>query len=150
MTRGGFGYHLKPPTTSPSGSTSNTLASSYGGINLTNLIMNTSLRKKYVFHAASLRLTGAGVDQDDDERVLGGAPPGHIFLEDYVPPLGPDQTTHPVIKNIWQKIVIEFPFFPSLHKFLSTRPNVVPIAVTTGLGPQHQEKPLLVKLYDYE
>lgn len=29
-----------------------------------------------------------------------------------------------------------FPFFPRLHMIFASRPNVTPIAITTGLGPQ--------------
>ena len=33
------------------------------------------------------------------------------------------------------KIIKDFPFFPELHRLFSTRPNITPIAVTTGVGP---------------
>lgn len=33
------------------------------------------------------------------------------------------------------KIIKDFPFFPELHWLFSTRPNITPIAVTTGVGP---------------
>jgi hypothetical protein len=33
------------------------------------------------------------------------------------------------------EIVSKFPFFPDLHRMLSTRPNVTPIVITTGVGP---------------
>jgi len=31
--------------------------------------------------------------------------------------------------------MLEFPFFAELHHLLSTRPNITPIAVITGIGP---------------
>jgi hypothetical protein len=30
---------------------------------------------------------------------------------------------------------MDFPYFPELHRLFSTRPNITPIAVTTGVGP---------------
>src|SRR5258707_1149738 len=35
-----------------------------------------------------------------------------------------------------EEIEKDFPFFPTLHRILATRPNVNPIVVTTALGPQ--------------
>jgi hypothetical protein len=35
-----------------------------------------------------------------------------------------------------EEISIKFPFFTRLHALLAGRPNVIPIAVTTALGPQ--------------
>lgn len=35
-----------------------------------------------------------------------------------------------------EQIEDEFPFFPRLHAILAARPNVNPIAITTGVGPQ--------------
>jgi hypothetical protein len=34
-----------------------------------------------------------------------------------------------------EQIEEEFPFFPRLHAILAARPNVIPITVTTGMGP---------------
>ncbi|KAG6892799.1 hypothetical protein C0993_002896, partial [Termitomyces sp. T159_Od127] len=34
------------------------------------------------------------------------------------------------------QVEAEFPFFPRLYNIFSTHPNVVPIAVTTALGPK--------------
>jgi predicted small lipoprotein YifL len=36
---------------------------------------------------------------------------------------------------VTEQIESEFPFFPCLHAILAARPNVVPIAITTGVGP---------------
>jgi hypothetical protein len=33
----------------------------------------------------------------------------------------------------------EFPFFPALHRIFASRPNVMPIVITTALGPQGQK-----------
>lgn len=38
--------------------------------------------------------------------------------------------------TITEEIEKDFPFFPTLHRILATRPNVNPIVVTTALGPQ--------------
>lgn len=64
---------------------------------------------------------------------------------------GPDDATPDFACNIWgifqtlnqflfanlhlEKINQEFPYFSELHKLFGTRGNVVPVAVTTGVGP---------------
>lgn len=64
---------------------------------------------------------------------------------------GPDDTTPDFACNIWgmfthlyqslfahlhlEKINQEFPYFSELHKLFGGRGNVVPVAVTTGVGP---------------
>ncbi|KAG6825544.1 hypothetical protein H0H93_000566, partial [Arthromyces matolae] len=101
-----------------------------------------NLRKTYSIHAKRLYQTGAGIKdgQEPDEYSLC-----------YVPPEGPNENTTIDAKNIWGtlstnhslrvitrglgEIKQEFEFFPRLHELLSTRPNVTPIAVTTGVGP---------------
>ncbi|KAG6818436.1 hypothetical protein H0H93_004995 [Arthromyces matolae] len=85
-----------------------------------------NLRKTYSTHAKRLYQTGAGIkdSQEPDEYSLC-----------YVPPEGPNENTTFEAKNIWDEIKLEFEFFPRLHGLLSTRPNVTPIAVTTGVGP---------------
>ncbi len=40
-----------------------------------------------------------------------------------------------LISRIIEQINKEFPYFSTLHQFLSTRPNIAPPAVTTGVGP---------------
>ena len=40
-----------------------------------------------------------------------------------------------LMSHILDKITKDFPFFPELHRLFSTRPNITPIAVTTGVGP---------------
>ncbi|KAI5985954.1 hypothetical protein EDD15DRAFT_2200333 [Pisolithus albus] len=48
---------------------------------------------------------------------------------------GPDEMTTEKARSIWDEIVQECPFFPILHCIFSSRPNITPIAVTTGVGP---------------
>ncbi|KAG1749293.1 hypothetical protein EDB19DRAFT_1904807 [Suillus lakei] len=45
--------------------------------------------------------------------------------------------TQPQLRKqcIWDEIVEQFKFFPILHQILSSRLNVTPIAITTGIGP---------------
>ncbi|KAG1860201.1 hypothetical protein DFJ58DRAFT_874981 [Suillus subalutaceus] len=58
------------------------------------------------------------------------------FFEYYVPADGPNSTTTADAQSIWDEIIQKFPFFPVLHRILLSRPNVTPIAVTTGVGPR--------------
>jgi hypothetical protein len=37
------------------------------------------------------------------------------------------------------QIVIAFPFFPQLHTLLATHPNLNPVAISTGIGPNGHE-----------
>ncbi|KAG6904569.1 hypothetical protein DXG01_009009 [Tephrocybe rancida] len=87
-----------------------------------------SLHKTHSFHARRLYQTGGGI-QD------GAMKETDEFSVCYIPPEGPDQSATVEAQNIWDEINKDFPFFPNLHRFLSTRPNVTPIAVTTGVGP---------------
>ncbi|KAG1790148.1 hypothetical protein EV424DRAFT_1619190 [Suillus variegatus] len=89
-----------------------------------------SLVNRYKRHARRLRTTGEGV-QDDNT----GYDPDEEHFDHYVPTSGPDDSTPMNIKSIWDEIVSKFPFFPDLHRMLSTRPNVTPIVITTGVGP---------------
>jgi len=97
------------------------------------------LQKTYKKHAARLRLTGSGIGAtaDGEQGLHEGeeSQTTNVYMEYYVPATGPGSETPQLIKNIWQEILAEFPFFSELHKFMSGRPNVVPIAVTTGVGP---------------
>ncbi|KAI5986490.1 hypothetical protein EDD15DRAFT_2373200 [Pisolithus albus] len=67
---------------------------------------------------------GEGSDESDNE-----------YFDCYVPASGPDEMTTEKARSIWDEIVQECPFFPILHCIFSSRPNITPIAVTTGVGP---------------
>src|SRR5882762_6598799 len=41
----------------------------------------------------------------------------------------------PPLNIFLEQIERQFPFFPRLHAIMASRPNVTPIAVTTGVGP---------------
>ncbi|KAF8122000.1 hypothetical protein K438DRAFT_1716271 [Mycena galopus ATCC 62051] len=82
-------------------------------------------------HAKRLRQTGGGVGGNDDD----GDESLHEFMSCYIPTGGPDNTTTPDAKNLWEAIVKEFPFFPFFHNLYSTRANVNPPVVITGVGP---------------
>ncbi|KIK74053.1 hypothetical protein PAXRUDRAFT_20262 [Paxillus rubicundulus Ve08.2h10] len=92
-----------------------------------------SLLKKYKSHASRLRTTGKGVKSsngaEDDESQT------DEYFDCYIPASGPDVTTTTEAQSIWDEIVEAFPFFPALHHIFSARPNVTPIAITTGVGP---------------
>jgi len=85
----------------------------------------------YKKHAKRLRQTGGGVGGNDDD----GDESLHEFMSCYIPTGGPDKTTTPDAQNLWEAIVKEFPFFPFFHNLYSTRANVNPPVVITGVGP---------------
>ncbi|KAG9023022.1 hypothetical protein FS837_006039 [Tulasnella sp. UAMH 9824] len=80
-----------------------------------------------------MMVTGNGVELNVDdanlgEAVLSGA--GGLF----VGAGGPDEDTSEPAKNLWDQILQEFPYFGELHRLISSRPNVIPISITS-LGP---------------
>ncbi|KAJ6779215.1 hypothetical protein DFH09DRAFT_1369675 [Mycena vulgaris] len=86
----------------------------------------------YKQHVKRLRDTGGGLggnDSDDSDESL------HEYMACYIPIGGPDETTTEGAKNLWDKITKEFPFFPTFHRLYSTRPNVNPPVIITGVGP---------------
>ncbi|KIK92198.1 hypothetical protein PAXRUDRAFT_147829, partial [Paxillus rubicundulus Ve08.2h10] len=92
-----------------------------------------SLLKKYKSHASQLWMTGKGVKSFNGAEDDGSQ--ADKYFNCYIPALGPDVTTTTEAQSIWDKIVEAFPFFPALHCIFSARPNVTPIAITTGVGP---------------
>ncbi len=67
--------------------------------------------------------------------------------------MSPNETTPAAAVNLWreffclylitllsEQIEKEFKFFPCLHQIFTARPNVMPIVITTGLGPQGMKK----------
>lgn len=107
------------------------------------------LQKAYTKHLARLRGTGEGVGSVNE----GGA----IHNECLVPADGPDGATPEHAVNLWSEFIVgmqiisifiyhtteeiheEFPWFGALHRILSSRPNVVPPAIVTGVGPTGRE-----------
>ncbi|KAG7092065.1 hypothetical protein E1B28_008446 [Marasmius oreades] len=91
----------------------------------------TILVKEYKKEAKNLQQTGNGVQEgeDNEDRELWW----------YIPSTGPDQNTPPEAHNIWEAIEQRFLFFPHLYQFLSTRPNVIPPVVTTGVTPSGRQ-----------
>ncbi|KAG2122243.1 hypothetical protein DEU56DRAFT_746050, partial [Suillus clintonianus] len=61
--------------------------------------------------------------------------PTNEFCQFYIGANGPDATSTEEAKNLWEEIKNDFPFFADLHQIFAARPNVTPIAVTTGVGP---------------
>ncbi|KAG2090285.1 hypothetical protein BD769DRAFT_1679708 [Suillus cothurnatus] len=45
------------------------------------------------------------------------------------------QTVGAEAKHLWGAITAKWPFFPNCHRIWATRPNINPLAVTTGVGP---------------
>ena len=107
----------------------------------------TRLTKTYRKHAARLRQTGGGLEDEN----CANSQEEHIKY--YIPGEGPNETTPVDALNLWrayfrsnsiltltssliEQIEKDFKFFPHLHKIFAARPNVTPIIVTTALGPQ--------------
>ncbi|KAJ3715796.1 hypothetical protein C8R42DRAFT_645663 [Lentinula raphanica] len=94
-----------------------------------------ALVKKYKDHAKRLRKTGEGVQHDDEEIPVPEDQEKDEYLDSYVGPGGPDETTTDRVRNIWEEIIQEFPVFPRLHALLAARANITPPQLTTGVGP---------------
>jgi hypothetical protein len=89
-------------------------------------VMSCRLQTKFKEHAQRLRKTGEGVEEYYQ-----------ITIE------GPDHNTDERAVNIWKQIEKDFEYFPDLWKIWSTKPNLVPICATTGVGPQGQKTVLI-------
>ncbi|EUC53977.1 SNF2 family amino-terminal protein, partial [Rhizoctonia solani AG-3 Rhs1AP] len=95
-----------------------------------------SLSSIYRAKRKQLTATGGGVGNESLSGDEGGEDAlRHVELDYYIPPEGPNQSTPNRVLSIWDKITSEFKWFPQMHKLFSARPNQVPIAVTTGVGP---------------
>ncbi|KAG6878044.1 hypothetical protein C0992_008712 [Termitomyces sp. T32_za158] len=95
-----------------------------------------SLTKMYRKQHSKIYQTGGGIQSERDEnQPESQSNSQETILDYYIPSTGPDEMTPIKIKNLWKQIEAEFLFFPRLYNIFSTRPNVVPIAVTTALGP---------------
>ncbi|KIY60923.1 hypothetical protein CYLTODRAFT_460296 [Cylindrobasidium torrendii FP15055 ss-10] len=81
--------------------------------------LKTLMEKTFKKH--SLRLTGTGSGVIDD--VL------------YIRTEGPDNKTDQCAQNIWNKIIKDWPYFCDLWKIWSTKPNLIPICNSMGVGP---------------
>jgi hypothetical protein len=86
------------------------------------------LEKAFKGHAARLKKTGEGVQEPY-----------------YIAPNGPDHDTDGRTKNIWEDITNRFEFFPDLWKVWCTKPNLVPVCITTGIGPNGPQTILIQK-----
>ena len=84
----------------------------------------------YQTHRARLRVTGGGLQPEDDSGAEASC---------YVHSSGPDDSTPEFAQNLWQQICSEWPFFPRFHQHLGSRPNVSPVVITTAIGPAGQE-----------
>ncbi|KAF9787449.1 hypothetical protein BJ322DRAFT_723306 [Thelephora terrestris] len=89
------------------------------------------LQKTYAKYLARLRRTGEGVSRVNE----GGA----VHNDCPISADGPDETTPEYAMNLWEEIHQEFPWFGALHRILSSRPNIVPPAIVTGVGPAGRE-----------
>ncbi|KAJ7231220.1 hypothetical protein C8J57DRAFT_1533837 [Mycena rebaudengoi] len=89
-------------------------------------MMVEKLIKGYKENAQSLRQTGGGVGAEEAQEE-GSQTVNMVF---YIPATGPDCTT---LKKAPEEIINRYPFFPRLHVIFATRPNVTPIAISTGL-----------------
>ena len=107
------------------------------------------LQKTYGKHLARLRGTGEGVN--------GVSENGAVLNECPVPVDGPDGMTSEHAMNLWGECTLAtqiasgliyhiageihkgFPWFGELHRILSSRPNIIPPAIVTGIGPAGRE-----------
>ncbi|KAH6871176.1 hypothetical protein BKA70DRAFT_1241941 [Coprinopsis sp. MPI-PUGE-AT-0042] len=80
-----------------------------------------------------LCVTGGGLTDDLGSNVQNGV------VIDRVTAAGPNETTPPSARNLWDQIRQEWPLFPAFHQHLGSRPNVSPVVITTALGPNGQE-----------
>jgi hypothetical protein len=110
------------------------------------------LRKTYTKFSAQLLVTRGGVHQGDsnqNESSQDQEEDGNLQKRVYtVPPEGPNENTNAQAQNLWGELLFaiycslfseeiseKFPFFPCLHLLLSEHPNIVPVVVRTGVGP---------------
>ncbi|KAG5649379.1 hypothetical protein H0H81_004193 [Sphagnurus paluster] len=91
------------------------------------------LIKDYKKHSKRLIETGGGIRNEPDEN--SGGDSAESTLSFYIYSDGPNDETPDFARNLWDAIIAEFPFFPVLHRMFGARPNVVPILVSTGVGP---------------
>lgn len=102
------------------------------------------LQKTYAKNLARLRATGEGVGGENEDGV--------VHNTCLVPVDGPDNMTPGHAVNLWSECVVNasiasnpiynstdeihasFPWFGALHRILSSRPNLVPPAIVTGVG----------------
>ncbi|KAF8056303.1 hypothetical protein FPV67DRAFT_1531959 [Lyophyllum atratum] len=87
-----------------------------------------ALITEYRKHAKRLTKTGEGIGGPDSQS---DDTPASFFIEGG----GPNEETPAHALNIWDEIVRVWPYFPRMHALFGSRPNVTPIAVTTGVGP---------------
>lgn len=110
----------------------------------------SSLFKLYRENARRLNTTGMGLNNVNDDDV-------HKYASSYVGADGPDETTSTDVRNTWgmllssyvvestnnncvpDELCVTFPFFPNLHRLLSSKPNMRPPALTTGVGPHGRQ-----------
>ncbi|KAF7984965.1 hypothetical protein HWV62_9911 [Athelia sp. TMB] len=87
----------------------------------------------YNKHAKRLQVTGGGIDNPAEDEADQDIP--DQFMDFYIGAAGPNDETPDHAKNLWANIESDFPFFPQLHAIIGSRPNHIPPAVTTGVGP---------------
>ncbi|KAG9085378.1 hypothetical protein FS749_004459 [Ceratobasidium sp. UAMH 11750] len=81
-----------------------------------------------------LKQTGGGIGGNGNDELDGDALRA-VELAQYIPGDGPNEQNTEEAKNQWDKNVKEYPIFPRLYALFHDRPNQVPIATTTGIGP---------------
>jgi hypothetical protein len=64
-----------------------------------------SLLEDYKFHAKRLRVTGGGIDADDDSQRLASNNPVEC-MDFYIPASGPEASTPEFAVNLWRKLLI--------------------------------------------
>ncbi|KAG8905570.1 hypothetical protein FRC01_008306 [Tulasnella sp. 417] len=97
-----------------------------------------NLLGSYKLQAAKMTVTGGGLSLEsvDDDQLADALEEAAGVSRLYVPPEGPSQDTSSEARNLWEEINNQFPFFAELHRLIGTRPNMIPISITTGTGPR--------------
>lgn len=102
-------------------------------------------------YAVPIKSTGGGLQASQQEGDPDGADTGTSSLIAHIPSDGPTEDTPVMALNLWRTSLItnsaglltpiseqieeKWPYFPRFHRLLCTRPNIVPIAIATGVGP---------------
>ncbi|KAF6745894.1 hypothetical protein DFP72DRAFT_973716 [Ephemerocybe angulata] len=100
-----------------------------------------NLRDTYRTQLKRLTQTGGGLGGNDETGDSGQDSEGEDEAEattmsvSYIGADGPDENTSASARNLWEDILKKFPYFSDMHSHLCGRPNTIPPAITTGVGP---------------
>ncbi|KAL1739146.1 hypothetical protein HDZ31DRAFT_69239 [Schizophyllum fasciatum] len=90
--------------------------------------MYDSIHKTYKQQEKRLRRTGEGLSGE-------GGMAGRIDTYCMVSSCGPDESTDPDIRSIWDEIVASYPWFPTMHEYCGRPPTIIPPTQITAVSP---------------